>query len=66
MKDYIFEKLKTTYLVGLMSTYNCKQEQIWSKILMYYCIYLHVMHEQGMVGSGWDYPDFDTVLGIPV
>lgn len=28
--------------------------------------YLHVVHEQGMVGSGRDNPDFDSILWIPV
>lgn len=28
--------------------------------------YLHVVHEQGMVGSGRDNPDVDSILWIPV
>lgn len=29
-------------------------------------LYLHVVHEQGMVCSGRDDPDFDFVLWVPV
>lgn len=29
-------------------------------------IFLHVVHEQGMVSSGRNYSDFDSVFGVPV
>jgi len=39
---------------------------VWWYSVVLLLIHLHVMHKQGMVSSGWDNPDFDSVLWVPV